>query len=84
MMIVIGLLHFNRVGSDSSKEDRALAPMIAFELLLNYFKVRIYHLLTSRTHTVHASGSTSLCVHAFQGAFFHLMRNQKKQTLNVW
>jgi hypothetical protein len=39
MMIVIGILHFTRVASDATKDDRALAPMIAFELLLNYFKV---------------------------------------------
>eukprot|EP00967_Tisochrysis_lutea_P020269 scaffold23091_cov20-Tisochrysis_lutea.AAC.1 len=40
MMIIICILHLVRVGTDPVKEDRAVAPMIAFELLLNYFKVR--------------------------------------------
>ncbi|KAF5832015.1 hypothetical protein DUNSADRAFT_12256 [Dunaliella salina] len=52
MMIVICVLHLVRVGTDPAKQDRAVAPMIAFELLLNYFKVFFYALAFEPTGPV--------------------------------
>jgi len=52
MMIIICILHLVRVGTDPVKEDRAVAPMIAFELLLNYFKVFFYALAFEPTGPV--------------------------------